>query len=86
MGSVFTSAVGIVRWSLGFIKDIHFRGLCNDSLYHGTLLLPLLFISLQVCDETNQSRGFAMIAAMAGFGRLFVCEMIVAEYISLALL
>ena len=27
MGSVFTAAVGIAGWSVGFIKDIHFRGM-----------------------------------------------------------
>ena len=27
----------------------------------------------KICDETNQSKGFAVIAMMGGFGRLFVC-------------
>ena len=27
MGGVFTTGVGIVRWSVGIIKDIHFRGM-----------------------------------------------------------
>ena len=31
MGSVFTVAVGIAGWSVGFIKDIHFRGMHINS-------------------------------------------------------
>ena len=27
----------------------------------------------QICDETNQARGFALITTMGGIGRLLVC-------------
>ena len=30
-------------------------------------------VLLQICDDTNQARGFALITTMGGFGRLFVC-------------
>ena len=74
MGSVCSVAMGIARWSFRLIKDIHFRGLHNDN--SSCCLIPSSHITMQICDETNQSKGFAMIATMGGIGRIFVCKMI----------
>ena len=40
MGGVFTTAVGIAGWSVGIIKDVHFRG--SYARVHLPLLLLLL--------------------------------------------
>ena len=71
MGSVFTVAVGIAGWSVGFIKDIHFRGMHMSTITMSVCLC--CSCHCKICDETNQSKGFAVIAMMGGFGRLFVC-------------
>ena len=70
MGSMLTTAVGVVGWSFGFIKDVYFRGL----LVLCVIITSATHVTIQICDETNQSKGFAMIATMGGFGRLFVCK------------
>ena len=79
MGSVCSVAMGIARWSFRLIKDIHFRGLHNDN--SSCCLIPSSHITMQICDETNQSKGFAMIATMGGIGRIFVCKMNMLPYI-----
>ena len=68
MGSVLTVAMGIAGWNCWYIKDVHFRGLAVSpySILHSHVL-P------QICDETNQARGFALITTMGGIGRLLVC-------------
>lgn len=37
------------------------------------LTLQCLLISHQICDDTNQAKGFAAVGTTGGIGRLMVC-------------